>query len=326
MGKKSETGTILYEPPKVTVVVAAYNVSKYLPKCLDSISVQTYTNLEIIVIDDGSKDITKELCDIYGKKEPRAKIIHQKNQGLSAVRNRGIDEATGKYIIFVDGDDYLNPQFVEVMTQNVELKPADVAVCGFSTVPDGPAEIPEDELLSGEDAAIKLLTQQENYQIIACNKIYKRTLFRDIRFPVGKKHEDNLTTYKLLATAKQVCFVSEVLYNYVQRDDSIMKTNNIDSRLLMKLIASHEAKRYFKNSPRLLDAAKISELLAHYQFIDNIVAKRSKANLAKHLNWVKKNKNTLMKNPFITKKLKTYLKLSTFANGIIYKLFRKVKN
>lgn len=144
--------TIIYEPPKVSVVVAAYNVAKYLPKCLDSISAQTYTNLEIIVIDDGSTDATSKICDIYGQKESRATIIHQKNRGLSAARNTGIKEATSDYIIFVDGDDFLGLEYIECMIIGITRDSADICVCGFTSVSE--EEFKKKELPAIHDAEV----------------------------------------------------------------------------------------------------------------------------------------------------------------------------
>ena len=324
--ENQDNQTIVYEPPKVSVIVAAYNVSKYLPKCLDSISAQTYTNLEIIVVDDGSTDMTKQICDIYGKKEPRSIIIHQKNQGLSAARNNGLKKATSDYVIFVDGDDYLGLEYIDCMIVGITRDSADICVCGYSSVPEGETEVPNDMVMSGAEATKHLLTEQDNYQVVAWNKMYRKELFNRIKYPVSKKYEDTLTTYKLLNKAKTVSFISEILYFYTQRKDSIMGTNELDERLTAKLTAAKEAKEYFKKDKELLDAAKIFELLAHYQFIDNIIAKRSKAKLSEHLNWINENKEELLKNPLITKKLKTYLKMSTRLGGASYKLFRKVKH
>ena len=329
--------TIIYEPPKVSVIVAAYNVAKYLPKCLDSISAQTYTNLEIIVVDDGSTDVTSKICDIYEQKEARAVVIHQKNQGLSAARNTGLKAATSDYVVFVDGDDFLGLEFVECMIIGITKDAADICVCGFSSIPESefkkketPAivdsEVPVDAVLSGEEATKRLLTEQENYQVVAWNKIYKRELFKRIRYPETKKYEDTLTTYKLFAKANKVSFISEILYFYIQRKDSIMGNNDLEERLTAKLTAAREAKEYFKKNEYLENAACIFELLAHYQFIDNIIAKRSKAKLPEHITWIKENKADLLKNPLLTKKLKTYLNMSTRFGGTSYKLFRKVKH
>ena len=321
-----EVQTIIYEPPKVSVVVAAYNVQKFLPKCLDSISAQTYTNLEIIVVDDGSTDLTGKICDIYEQKEARSIIIHQKNQGLSAARNVGLKAATSDYIVFVDGDDYLGLEFIECMVIGITKDSADICVCGYASVPEGETEVPDDMVLSGEEATKRLLTAQNNYQVVAWNKMYKKALFNRIRYPETKKYEDTLTTYKLLHKAEKVSFISEILYFYTQRKESIMGKNKIDERLAAKLTDAHEAKVYFKKNEYLENAACIFELLAHYQYIDNIIARRSKAKLTEHLEWVKENKADLLKNPLLTKKLKTYLNMTTRLGGVSYKAFRKVKH
>ena len=312
--------------PKVSILVAAYNVSDYLSECLKSIQNQTYSNFEVIIIDDGSTDQTLKIAKETAKDDVRFKVIHQKNQGLSAVRNRGIKEATGEYIAFVDGDDWLNIYFLEKLIEDIVKNKSDISVCGFESIPDHKKESPAKQCLSGEQATINLLTMQENYQIVSWNKLYKKSLFENIEFPVGKKHEDSLTTYKVFAAAKKVSFINDSLYYYRVRKGSIMSSVKLNDRLNQKLGAAVEAKEYFKSNIRLRQAAEISELLAYFTFLDNIIASRLKIKPYFVEKWLKENKVRLFKNPLLTKKLKVYLISATNLDGISYKIFRKIKH
>ena len=203
---------------------------------------------------------------------------------------------------------------------------ADIVVCGYKTVPKGNVEAPVNKTISGQEAAIELLTEQENYMVVSWNKLYRRELFKNIEFPVGKKHEDSLTTYKLLAKAKTVAYLDKPLYFYVQRSGSIMDKAEIKERLAIKMQAATEAKENFAKQPKLLQAAEISELLAVLSYIDNITAGNLKADSRKYYDWIRDNKQRLLKNQFITPKLETYIKMATGLDGAFYRLFRRIKH
>lgn len=308
--------------PKISVLIAAYNVAEYLEKCLESVIKQTYKNIEIIVVDDGSTDDTSKLCDRFAESDSRIKVIHQKNSGLSAARNAGLKAATGDFVFFVDGDDFLSEEAIEELIKH----DADIVVCGYKTVPKGEIEAPANKKLSGQEATIELLTEQENYMVVSWNKLYRRELFKDIEFPVGKKHEDSLTTYKILAKAKTVIYIDKPLYFYVQRPGSIMEQAEVEKRLAVKMDAATEAKAYFAEQPQLLQAAEISELLAVFAYLDNITAGNLKDDSRKYYGWIGQNKQKLLKNQFMTPKLETYIKMATKLDGAFYRLFRKIKH
>ena len=135
---------------KISVIVAIYNIEQYLVKCIESLINQTYDNLEIILMDDGSTDASGEICDEYAKMDKRIKVVHQKNQGLSVVRNNGIKMATGKYVILVDGDDFVERKYVERLFRQLDKNDADIAVCGYKTEPDGRVEYVPSIVMSGE--------------------------------------------------------------------------------------------------------------------------------------------------------------------------------
>ena len=301
--------------PLISVIVPVYNVKKYVEKCLDSILRQKYKNLDIVVVDDGSDDGSSEICDILEKKDKRVRVFHKKNGGLSDARNFGLRKAKGDIVAFVDSDDFVNEDFVGVMLESMEKNNADVVVCGYNDI------VPNEENMSGGEAAVKLLTHNENVDTVTWNKMYKKSLFleNEIWFPVGKKHEDTLTTYKLLAKAKNVSYMNKPLYYYIDRKSSIMNTEKIEGRLAMRELAAKEAVDYFRNHNDLRQAAEISLLLAKYAYLDFAIAGKINENDGrKARRWIAENANKYKGNKYLSKKLKIYNVLSTKIGGVGY--------
>ena len=214
----------------ISVIIPIYKVHAYLSKCVESITAQTYGKLEIILVDDGSPDECPALCDAWALKDKRIKVIHKENGGLSDARNAGIEIASGDYILFVDGDDYIAPDMCEKLLTAIEDSDADMAVCSFYWEYPDRQEIQPMSVLNGT-----VVSQSEILEtwarfggvefVVAWNKLYRRELFftpEHIRYPVGRLHEDEFTSYRLLYAAKRVVFVDKPLYHYVQRGNSIM--------------------------------------------------------------------------------------------------------
>lgn len=315
--------------PLISVVVPVYNVEKYVAKCLKSIIGQSYKNLEILVVDDGSTDGSGKVCDEFAKSDLRVRVIHQKNRGLSAARNVGIERARGEFLCFVDSDDYMKEDFVKKLYEAVLRWGADVAVCGYEEKngSSGVDVLPKEEVLSGEEATIRLLVQQENIDVIAWNKIYRRELFikSGVRFPEGMKYEDSLTTYKLLSLSQRVAYIPEALYVYLRRDDSITKSNKKEESLKMRELAARSAMDYFKKNLRLAQAAEVSRLLAKYAFLDASIRGEVDEKYGEDaLKWIRKNASVYAKNPFMTRKLRIYNGLNDMVNGKLYKVFREL--
>ena len=237
--------------PLVSIIVPVYNVGELVLKCLNSLISQSYEQIEIVVVDDGSTDGSGELCDDFAKKDKRIKVFHKKNGGLSSARNYGIKKTSGEYVCLVDSDDYVKKSFVKKMVEAVLSHNADVAVCGYN------GEIPEAKVMTGEEAAVILLVGQNNMEIIAWNKMYKKTLFDDISYPEGKNYEDNLTTYKLLSKAGTVAYVAESLYVYVERGGSITNKDKKEEKLKSRELAAREAMTYFADGTNLGQAAEM---------------------------------------------------------------------
>lgn len=307
--------------PLVSVIVPVYNVDKYLSKCLETLIRQTYRNIEIILVDDGSNDLSGLICEKYSRKDKRIYAFHKTNGGLSSARNFGIKKATGKYLCFIDSDDYVEYDYIKSLLEVALSKSADIVVCGYDEVN------PMAKVMSGKEATIKLLIDQENVDIVAWNKLYRRSLFKNIKYPEGENYEDTLTTYKLYSKAAKVIYVSKILYHYVQRENSITGNSRKKERLTARLKGANESKMYFDGDKELRMAAEISELTAHLAFIDfAIKGKINRENEKENRQWIIDNKTRLLKNKYLTKKLRIYIELLSKFGGIGYHLFRVIKH
>lgn len=216
--------------PKISVIVPIYNVEKYLIRCVESILNQTYKNLEIILVDDGSPDKCPTICDEFAKKDSRIIVVHKKNGGLSDARNAGLDIATGEYIGFVDSDDYISENMYEVLLQRILKNDADMAICNYLSVDENYELVSEKNVVlpiedgsSTFDDFMKGYTGKYGwYYVVAWNKLYKRKLFNKLRYPLGKKHEDEFLIHHILDQCEKIECVREGLYYYMQRPGSIM--------------------------------------------------------------------------------------------------------
>ena len=236
--------------PLISVVVPIYNVEQYLERCINSILQQTYQNLEIILVDDGSPDNSGVICDSYLSLDQRIKVIHKKNGGLSDARNAGLEIASGEFIAFIDSDDTIMPEMIEKLYQRIDTDRSDMAFCGYRQVSPNGDILSEvflpDNVLTGFDALKVSYEDQGVLYTIACNKLYKKHLFQDIRYPVGKYHEDEFTTYLIIDQCNRVSVVKEALYIYYQRDDSIMQ-ETYSVRRLDGVEASYKRYFYYKH-------------------------------------------------------------------------------
>lgn len=214
----------------ISVIVPVYNVSSYLKRCVDSLVHQSYDNLEIILVDDGSTDDSASICDEYASCDTRIRVIHQENIGLSGARNIGLDKATGRFVFFCDSDDFLRMDALEKMLKQLKRDHSDVVACGIDPVYDEGGKHTEETGFStdtkpgrwsGPESVVQMM-RGSNVCSVAWNKLYKRILFDGIRFPLNIQNEDEATTYKILYRAKMVSFIPDKLYKYYQRDDSII--------------------------------------------------------------------------------------------------------
>ena len=237
----------------ISVIVPVYKVEAYLEECINSIINQTYKNLEIILVDDGSPDNSGIICDKYAKKDERIKVIHKENGGLSDARNAGIDVVTGKYITFIDSDDYIENLYIEKLYLAIKNNNTNISQCGFSKVSNS-KEILEkigydkNYILSGKEMLKDLYMYKNSVEnTVVWNKMYLIDLFKNIRFPKGKIHEDEYITYKILYFQEKVSIIKDYLYNYRQTDNSITHSK-FDYKKLDYLEAVEERVHFFKEN------------------------------------------------------------------------------
>lgn len=211
--------------PLISVIVPIYNISEYLNRCVNSICTQTYSNLEIILVDDGSPDNCPQLCDAWKEKDPRVLVIHKPNGGLSDARNAGMKIAQGEYISFVDGDDWLEKDFFSILTCIMNENGADIAEVGFRHCVEGEkyeniSPMHESICLNRDEAMANLI--ENKIPQVVWNKLYKKDIITDIPFEIGKYHEDEFWTYQVIDRVKTYVRSEYVGYNYFQRKGSIM--------------------------------------------------------------------------------------------------------
>ena len=220
--------------PLISVILPVYNIEHFLPQCMDSLFVQTYKNIEMIIVDDGSGEKCSELCDTYGNMDGRVKVFHKENGGLSDARNFGIMKAKGEYITCIDPDDYVDRDYIEYLYSLIEAFKTRMSICQHRVVfnnhtADYGSEN-EPELLSAE-RCIERMLYHDVVDTSAWAKLYHRSLFDNVDYPVGRIYEDVATTYKLMVCSGTIAVGYQSKYSYCLRNDSIVN----DSFSLRKL-------------------------------------------------------------------------------------------
>lgn len=245
----------------ISVIVPVYNVEQYLERCVDSILAQTYSNLELILVDDGAKDSSGVICDAYAQKDTRVRVIHKENGGLSSARNAGIDIAQGEYISFVDSDDWIEPDALENLLNTAVQNQVELVIGGRWDVKAETGEkklglCPEKmEVVSGDEAVSRIF-RWDHCDSASCDKLYHRRLFRQIRFPYGMVVEDVPIMYKIVLDAGYVAFLNKPVYNYYHRKGSIT-TSKISEKTFHFSQHTVGVLAYIReNHPSLLTAAR----------------------------------------------------------------------
>lgn len=302
----------------ISIIIPIYNVAKFLPKCLDSVLAQTYANLEIILVDDGSTDECNKICKTYAKKDQRIKLIRQKNSGLSAARNTGIKNANGKYIGFVDSDDWIEPEMYQTLHDILVTHHADISICGVKKVDN------ERENIKLRRSKTIEYTQEEyikkffkinsqSCEYYAWNKLYKKELLNSTQYPKGLTSEDVFGTYKAILRAQKIVAATQNYYHYRQNNNSITgKFSEKDFDLIK--IWDQVVQYTKKNAPQYLDYATLNRerinLALLYRIAINGFASRPSYSprVQKYTKNLKQDRHTLLKSPIpLTRKILTIL-------------------
>lgn len=295
----------------ISIIIPIYKVEPYLEKCVRSIIHQTYKNLEIILVDDGSPDNCPKICDSLSKEDPRIKVIHKTNGGLSDARNVGFKNSLGTFVSFVDSDDYLNVNFIETLFNNLKKTNADMSIVGFQ------------EVFENEDININKVTNSEVFTfdnsnkfeqlflenrlnfIVAWGKLYKREIFEKIQFPLGKINEDEFVAHHIINACKKICFENTPYYYYLQRNNSITHTV-FNERNLHVFEAIEDRLNFFKENPYFQKEtfySYISTIMSRYYKFKKSLRK----DLLKKFNISIKRYKNLLKSLSLKRKFKIYL-------------------
>ena len=317
--------------PKISIIVPVYNCENYITKCVDSIINRTFKDLEIILVDDGSKDGSGKICDSFKLQDERIKVIHQENKGVSSARNEGLKIASGDYISFVDGDDYLSRDMYEFLYENLEKNEADVSVCGIVNCflkADGSEKRVRQSffngsgLLSGKEAMSEAL-KSRIFSVNPVNKIFSAKLFEGEKFPEGKTSEDAFLVPKILLKAKRVFYSSEQKYYYVRHEGSITTSNFAYNDWYVVEAYKNHFEFIKENYPELIKEAEFRYIWAYIYVLDKIILSKEitkKSDYLKALKFIKRNALKIFLNPYFSAKRK----LAIFVLLVNKKIYKKL--
>lgn len=310
----------------ISVIVPAYNVEKYIADCLESITTQSYRDIEIIVVNDGSTDSTLEIINRHAAADPRIRVISQPNGGLSAARNVGLDAANGEWIAFVDGDDMLLPDALSHLLNIAEDTQADI-VCGSFIRQNSEPKLTNSKIrcFSGVEA-FKNILFQKHIDHSACGKLYRRSIFDSLRFTKGILYEDLDIAWYVFVPAKKVVSTSRPVYFYRVTPGSIL--HNFNRRRLDVLTITEEIeRRATEHSPELLNAARDRRLSANFNILGLIAAKKAVDEYREVCNqaWsvIRSHRRGLMFNSNVRLKNKAGILLSYLGRGFACRILAR---
>jgi len=295
--------------PKISVIVPVYNVEKYLSRCVESIIHQTYEDLEIILVDDGSTDRSGELCDEYEKRDGRIRVIHKENGGISSARNIGLQYATGEYIGFVDSDDYIDPEMYMTLFDRIISESADIAICGISNSYAGNEFIKDnsEENLRVMDnlTALKMMLEGKSITASPCTKLFRVALLDGLAFSEDIHYgEDALFFTYVFLSVKRVIFTSKKLYCYYHRSGSV--TTRPYSQKTYDIIKVYRliGEQIKRSCPDLLDVANYRLIWAHFIVLDSLLSIEDYKNYPEYaevVSFLKSNWLSVVRNKYLWK-------------------------
>lgn len=287
----------------VSVIIPVYNVEKYLEKCIESVISQTYNNIEIILVDDGSTDKSCFICDKYCKKDDRIRVIHKKNGGLSEARNTGIENSKGEYITFIDSDDYVDKKYIQYLYELITEYSADMGIYDCNIIKSTKKErkkvrdIKENRCCLEKKECILRMLYTDFYFISTNSKIFKRKLFENVRYPKGKLFEDVGTTYKLILECDSIACSNKKIYNYVIRDDSITTQIFGEKHLDLIEMTNQMCDDIVETFPEMKNDVLRRKIYANISTLNRILLSKSECEEKKKIiNYIKNNGKKVLNN------------------------------
>ena len=319
--------------PLISVIVPCYNVEKYLRKCVDSILNQTYRNLEVILVDDGSPDGSPAICDEYAKNESRVVVFHKENGGLSDARNYGIVRAKGEYITFIDSDDFVDKDYVEYMYTLLKKYKTKMSICQHRVcISNGKTidlNLTGDELISVE-RCIERMLYHDVIDVSAWAKLYHRSLFSHVHYPKGKVYEDVGTTYAYLMQCEEIAVGYEAKYNYSLRDNSIVTGTFNPSKFDLIEMTDKMAKEVLSVYPNLSDAVLRRRVYARLSTLSQMTGTKDYRDQRNEIvSFIKSNAYSVLKNKNVPRRDKIGILSLTFGYGFYSKcwaFYKLLKN
>lgn len=320
------------EEELISVILPIYNVEKYLEKCLKSVINQTYKNLEIILVDDGSKDNSPKICDEYAVKDKRIVVIHKSNGGLSDARNAGIEIAKGKYITLIDSDDYVEEDYVQFLYQLIKENNAEMSICSHTVLYTNGTRIEKEtgeHLVLDPKTTLEKILYDEGIDLSAWAKMYKKELFDNVKYPKGRIFEDAATTYLLIDKCKKIVLGSESKYYYIIRDNSIT-TKGFSPKKMQLIDSTQEMCDYVKNKyPDLEKAADRRLMYAYLATLSQLANCKDKypEEQKKLMEYIKQNRKKALKDKRIKKRDRIALYSTIFGFAFykfVWKLYKKL--
>ncbi len=322
----------------ISIIVPVYNVEKYISRCLNSIIAQTYKNIEIIIVDDGSPDSCCEICDEYAGRDKRIRVIHQKNGGLSNARNTGIKNANGAYLSFIDSDDFISEYFIEILYRAIKRTGAFIAsseydinrfVDGQEHTVDFAKSVDDFKV---KDVSVKSALELMLYQIIPNGvqyRLYKKEIFDNLRFPEGWIFEDVATVHKAFMKSNKIALVKTSIYAYRVRDDGIVKSQFSEKKMVVVPITQNLYREVCEFDEELKYAAASRAFAQNYHVFLQIPS-NDKSNLKKVWNEMIIYRNMVIKdkNKNIRRKNKIGAISSIFGLNVAYwagKLYLRIR-
>lgn len=260
----------MHKEELISVIIPIFNVEKYLGACIDSILAQTYTNLEILLIDDGSTDNSGNICDMYANMDERIRVFHQQNQGIASVRNRGVDEAKGVYIFWIDSDDYVSTTIIQELYDLLVKTDADMSICSYVQGSERDYVFKQNSEYRVESfdykKGLELIYESHKFSFIMAAswaKIIKKSLYEGLRYPDGKIFEDIYMSHRLISKCKRITYTSKEMYYYYQWPESILGKKLYKAKL--DYLGAFEERIHFFHEldlPKLEEKAKLQYLHA----------------------------------------------------------------
>lgn len=334
-------------PLLISVIIPVYNVKQSLRRCFESVAQQNYSSLDIILVDDGSTDGSEKLCDELAKQDKRVRVIHQKNQGLSAARNAGLAVMRGEYVTFVDSDDAVTKDLVNSLLQCCEKQKVKLAIASFAEVmPNGwrkdfCAQNAEIEMLDCQ-TALKRMLCEEGFTMSAWGKLYHVDLFRDIRFPVGKLYEDVGTTYRAVLQCQRVAFLPLAKYDYYQNNTSIIHQDFSSQKLDLITLTDEMCDEILgqlqgEMTAELSDALRKRRMHARFSILRQMILapaserQRFAQKEKQVIQYLKQHRANILQNPLSTKRdllamCTLLLGLPVFKFAWQYYIWRRTKS